>query len=128
MPVLDQGQRYLRLDEADGQQTIKVANGVTFIATANIGNEYTATRTLDKALMDRFTVIEMDLLNEEEEAGLLKYMFPSLSDTSLETVAKIANLTRVEANTDTPRIDSGISTRTSVEIAGLLFDLSLIHI
>ena len=122
MPVLDQGQRYLRLDEADGQQTIKVANGVTFIATANIGNEYTATRTLDKALMDRFTVIEMDLLNEEEEAGLLKYMFPSLSDTSLETVAKIANLTRVEANTDTPRIDSGISTRTSVEIAGLLFD------
>ena len=122
MPVLDQGQRYLRLDEADGQQTIKVASGVTFIATANIGNEYTATRTLDKALMDRFTVIEMDLLNEEEEAGLLKYMFPSLSDTSLETVAKIANLTRVEANTDTPRIDSGISTRTSVEIAGLLFD------
>ena len=122
MPVLDQGQRYLRLDEADGQQTIKVANGVTFIATANIGNEYTATRTLDKALMDRFTVIEMDLLNEEEEAGLLKYMFPSLGNTSLETVAKIANLTRVEANTDTPRIDSGISTRTSVEIAGLLFD------
>jgi MoxR-like ATPase len=65
MPVLDQGQRYLRLDEADGQQTIKVAQGVTFIATANIGNEYTATRQLDKALMDRFTVIEMDLLNKE---------------------------------------------------------------
>ena len=43
MTVLDQGQRYLRLDEADGQNTIKVADGVTFIATANIGNEYTAT-------------------------------------------------------------------------------------
>ena len=42
MTVLDQGQRYLRLDEADGQNTIKVADGVTFIATANIGNEYTA--------------------------------------------------------------------------------------
>ena len=122
MTVLDYGQRYLRLDEKDGQATINVADGVTFIATANIGNEYTATRTLDKALMDRFTIIEMDLLNEEEEFGLLKYMFPSLNDDSLSTVAKIANLTRIESTTESPRIDSGISTRTSVEIAGLLFD------
>ena len=122
MTVLDYGQRYLRLDEKDGQATINVADGVTFIATANIGNEYTATRTLDKALMDRFTVIEMDLLNEKEEFGLLKYMFPSLDDNSLETVAKIAHLTRIESTTESPRIDSGISTRTSVEIAGLLFD------
>ena len=45
MTVLDQGQRYLRLDEADGQNTIKVADGVTFIATANIGNEYTCHKT-----------------------------------------------------------------------------------
>ena len=43
MTVLDQGQRYLRLDEQDGQATINVASGVTFIATANIGNEYTST-------------------------------------------------------------------------------------
>ena len=122
MTVLDYGQRYLRLDEQDGQATINVADGVTFIATANIGNEYTATRQLDKALMDRFTVIEMDLLNEEEESGLLKYMFPSLDSEILDTVAKIANLTRIESTTESPRIDSGISTRTSVEIAGLLFD------
>ena len=57
MTVLDQGQRYLRLDEQDGQATINVAEGVCFVATANIGNEYTATRQLDKALMDRFVVI-----------------------------------------------------------------------
>ena len=61
MTVLDAGQRYLRLDEASGQATINVADGVTFIATANIGNEYTSTRVMDKALMDRFTIIEMDL-------------------------------------------------------------------
>ena len=122
MPVLDQGQRYLRLDEADGQSTVKVANGVTFIATANIGNEYTATRQLDKALMDRFTVIEMDVLNDEEEFGLLKYMFPSVDSEALKNVADITHLTRVEATTDNPRITSGVSTRTSVEIAGLLFD------
>jgi MoxR-like ATPase len=122
MPVLDQGQRYLRLDEADGQQTINVANGVTFIATANIGNEYTATRQLDKALMDRFTVIEMDLLNQEEELGLLKYMFPTVDETQLDAISHITNLTRVEAVAENARITSGVSTRTSVEIAGLMFD------
>ena len=122
MSVLDNGQRYLRLDEADGQSTIKVANGVTFIATANIGNEYTATRQLDKALMDRFTIIEMDILTDEEEFGLLKYMFPTVDESELKNIADITHLTRVEASTDNPRITSGVSTRTSVEIAGLLFD------
>ncbi len=122
MPVLDQGQRYLRLDEADGQQTINVANGVTFIATANIGNEYTATRQLDKALMDRFTVIEMDLLTQEEELGLLKYMFPTVEESMLSNVSNITSLTRIEAESENARISSGVSTRTSVEIAGLMFD------
>ena len=122
MTVLDYGQRYLRLDEGDGQATITVADNVTFVATANIGNEYTATRQLDKALMDRFTVIEMDLLNQEEEAGLLKYMFPSVDENALNDVASIADLTRIEALAENPRISSGVSTRTSVEIAGLLFD------
>ena len=122
MTVLDYGQRYLRLDEADGQDTIKVADGVTFIATANIGNEYTATRQLDKALMDRFTVIEMDLLSDEEELGLLKYMFPTVDESELNNISSITHLTRTEAQTDNPRITSGVSTRTSVEIAGLLFD------
>ena len=76
MTVLDYGQRYLRLDEQDGQATVKVADGVTFVATANIGNEYTSTRVMDKALMDRFTIVEMDVLSESEENELLTYMFP----------------------------------------------------
>ena len=122
MTVLDQGQRYLRLDEADGQATIKVAEGVCFVATANIGNEYTATRQLDKALMDRFVVIEMDTLSDEEEHGLLCYLYPTVDSDMLNNVAKIAFMTRSESLTENPRISSGVSTRTSVEIAGLLFD------
>ena len=122
MTVLDYGQRYLRLDEADGQTTVKVAEGVCFVATANIGNEYTATRQLDKALLDRFTVIEMDTLSDEEEHGLLAYMFPTVDSDMLQNVAKIAFMTRTESLTENPRISSGGSTRTSVEIAGLLFD------
>ena len=122
MTVLDYGQRYLRLDEQDTQATINVAPGVTFIATANVGNEYTATRVLDKALMDRFTTIEMDVLTDDEEAGLLQYMFPMVDADVLGNVATIAHMTRVEAKNDNARITSGISTRTSVEVAGLLFD------
>jgi MoxR-like ATPase len=122
MTVLDYGQRYLRLDEQDTQATIKVADGVTFIATANIGNEYTSTRVMDKALMDRFTIVEMDVLNESEETELLNYMFPHVDSVLLGNVAKIATLTRSEANTDTARIASGISTRTTVELCGLLYD------
>ena len=122
MTVLDYGQRYLRLDEADGSDTIKVAEGVTFVATANIGNEYTSTRVMDKALMDRFTIVEMDVLSEEDENTLLNYMFPNVDTTVLGNVAKIASLTRAESNSETARITSGISTRTTVELCGLLYD------
>ena len=122
MTVLDYGQRYLRLDESTGSDTIKVAEGVTFVATANIGNEYTSTRVMDKALMDRFTIVEMDVLNEEDENSLLNIMFPSVDSMVLGNVAKIATLTRTESSSDTARITSGISTRTTVELCGLLFD------
>jgi len=122
MTVLDYGQRYLRLDESTGSDTIKVADGVTFVATANIGNEYTSTRVMDKALMDRFTIVEMDVLTEDDEASLLSMMFPSVDNVLLANVAKIATLTRTESNSETARITSGISTRTTVELCGLLYD------
>ena len=122
MTVLDYGQRYLRLDESNGTDTIKVAEGVTFVATANIGNEYTSTRVMDKALMDRFTIVEMYVLSEEDESSLLNMMFPSVDSVVLGNVAKIATLTRTESKSETARITSGISTRTTVELSGLLFD------
>jgi len=122
MTVLDEGQRYLRLDEADGNETVKVAEGVTFIATANIGNEYTSTRVMDKALMDRFITVEMDVLNDTEEHGLLSYMFPHVDSEVLKSVAEIAYATRTESKSETGRVSSGVSTRTSVEMAGLMYD------
>ena len=122
MTVLDNGQRYLRLDEADGSETVKVAEGVTFVATANIGNEYTSTRVMDKALMDRFIIVEMDVLTDEEEHGLLTYMFPHVDSELLKAVAEISHLTRTESKSDAGKISSGISTRTSVELSGLLYD------
>tara|TARA_Y100001937_G_scaffold120022_1_gene176604 strand:+ start:2555 stop:3709 length:1155 start_codon:yes stop_codon:yes gene_type:complete len=122
MTVLDNGQRYLRLDEGEGQETINVADGVTFVATANIGNEYTSTRVMDKALMDRFIIVEMDVLTSDEEHGLLTYMFPHVDSDLLKSVAEISSQTRGESKSEAGRLSAGISTRTSVEMAGLLFD------
>ena len=122
MTVLDEGQRYLRLDEAEDSPTIKVASGVTFIATANIGNEYTATRVMDRALMDRFVVIEMDVLQEEEEVSLLEYLFPSLDKKAINSIANIVSGTRLELLGDNPRISTSISTRISVEMASIMYD------
>ena len=101
MTVLDYGQRYLRLDEQENAPTIPVAEGVTFIATANIGNEYTATRAMDRALVDRFTIIEMDTLNKDQESELLKDLHPGITKEQANTIAEIASLTRKElSNSD----------------------------
>ena len=49
-------------------------------------------------------------------------MFPNVDATVVSSVAKIAALTRTESNSDTARINSGISTRTTVEMMGLIYD------
>lgn len=122
MTVLDEGQRYLRLDEAEDSPTIKVAQGVTFIATANIGNEYTATRVMDRALLDRFIIVEMDILNEEQEVDLLSTLYPKVQKKHIAAIANIVSGTRIELNTENPRISTHISTRNSVEMTSLMYD------
>ena len=122
MTVLDAGQRYLRLDEAEGSPIVKVAEGVTFIATANIGNEYTSTRIMDRAILDRFVTIEMSLLDKDSEFDLLKLIYPDTDEYSLNALAEIASTTRELIKTDASKISTIISTRTNVEAAGLVYD------
>jgi hypothetical protein len=122
MTVLDQGQRYLRLDEADGSPIVNVAEGVTFIATANIGNEYTSTRVMDRAILDRFVTIEMDVLDDVKELGLLKFMFPEVNEYDLKAIAEISHHTRTQSMSENGKLTSMVSTRASVEMAGLIYD------
>ena len=122
MSVLDQGQRYLRLDEAEGSPIVPVAEGVTFIATANIGNEYTSTRVLDRAIMDRFTTIEVDVLDKEQELELLTMLYPGVDSYDLNAVAEIAAHPRDQIRNEAGKLSTAVSTRASVELAGLLYD------
>ena len=122
MTVLDPIQRYLRLDEKDDSPTIKVASGVSFIATANIGMEYTATRVIDRAILDRFALFEMDVLSEDEEYQLIKGRYPSINEEKLLQLCAIISDIRKEVNSNSPRISTMVSTRNTLEIAELILD------
>ena len=122
MTVLDPIQRYLRLDEKDNSPTIKVAKGVSFIATANVGMEYTSTRVIDRALLDRFSIFEMTPLNEEDEYTLLRGKFPLINEELLLQLCSVIGDIRREVASDTARISTMVSTRNTIEIAELLSD------
>jgi MoxR-like ATPase len=122
MTVLDPGQRYIRLDEAVGSPTIKVAEGVSFVGTANLGAEYTAVRVMDRALLDRFTIAEIPYLTQEQESSLIEKIYPGIDNTHAANLAEIASLTRQELATEAPQISTMISTRSVIEMAGLMVD------
>ncbi len=123
MPVLDYKQRFLRVDESPNTPTIQVAKGVTFIATANIGSQYTATRTLDAAMTDRFTVVEVEPLDRDHELELLRERFGvTVPDKVLKAIADIANGTRADVRSSSPTLSDAISTRMTIEAAELCYD------
>lgn len=122
MTVLDPNQRYLRLDEAVNCPTIKVAQGVSFIGTANIGSEYTAVRVMDRALLDRFIIAELPFLKSAEEAELMLQLYPGLDVELAKALASIAEQTRNEIKSDSARVQTPISTRSVIEMAGLICD------
>jgi MoxR-like ATPase len=123
LSVLDPLQRYVRLDEKEGSEIVRVAPGVAFVGTANVGVEYTSTRTMDAALINRFTVkIESDYLTKAQETDLLVMKFPGADKKTLEHIAEITVHTRVQSKADGAKVTTGLSTRLAVEMAELAFD------
>ena len=122
MTPLDPLQRYVRLDESEDSEVVPVADGVTFVATANVGNEYTSTRVMDRALLDRFVTVEMDELDYEEEVSLLKLLYPDADINMLGTISEITTHTRKVVRSAEAKITDSLSTRSAVEMAGLAYD------
>ena len=126
MTVLDDIQRYLRLDEKQDSEVVKVAEGVCFIGTANIGNEYTATRVMDRALMSRFPIkIEMTPMDFKTEFEYLKTRFSITDESLLKTlsaVCEIASLTREQMKNEDSKLTNFIPTRSTVEMSELILD------
>jgi len=126
IPVVDPTQRYLRLDEAENTPVISVADGVCFIATANIGSEYTATKVLDRAMATRFPVkVEMLPLDREELIQLINVLYPSLDTKKgslMWNLCDISHKTVNELKKEEPRLTSLIPTGAVVEMAQLVMD------
>ncbi len=72
LPCLD-SRRELPVDIAggNGARNIMVHPDCVFIATANIGAEYTGTSQMDRALVDRFFIHELEYMDELNEVKVL---------------------------------------------------------
>lgn len=122
MTVLDKAQRYLRIDEKPGSPVIKVNKTVSFFLTANVGSEYTGTRTMDRALFDRCKVVEVEPLSLDDELELLTESYPTADSKILRAIAEIACETRAEVRSESPKVDTIISTRVTLEMADMIND------
>jgi len=123
MTVLDDGQRYIRLDESNEiDNVIQVAEGVTFIGTANIGREYTSTRQMDKALLDRFVIVEMPTHDKRAIHSLLVKRLPELSDRAAEILSSIYTQVRMNLDSDRPTLSNQVSIRALINTAEYLLE------
>ena len=122
MPVLDANIRKIRLDEKENSPEIPVADGVSFIATANVGFEYTSARMLDRALVDRFSVVEMDVLDKEDEMRLLNMKYPNLNPKMNEALCDISDKIKNECKREDAKLNSILSTRMLIESAEMIED------
>jgi len=71
-PALDD-RRELPVEMADSKhaRNIKIHEDCVFFATANIGAQYTGTHTLDRALVDRFFMVEIPYMQPDIESKVL---------------------------------------------------------
>lgn len=119
-PCLD-CRRELPVDIADSKSNrrIKINPEVTFIATANIGQEYSGTSDLDAALTNRFTCLQVDYLPENIETSVL-CVRTNIPMEYAEKIVSVANLIRqryFEGNISKP-----ISTRETISTAEMFVD------
>jgi len=123
MPVLDKNQRYLRLNDEVNAPKVEVAPGVCFVATANVGHEYTSTRDLDAALSDLYTnKLKIDRLSESQRVKIMSAMYPVIDDKVLGKIAGIANDINNKVYSGEGELTKPLSTRTCISIASLIHD------
>ena len=124
-PCLDSRRELpLEIASSKAERSIALSEDVCFFATANLGAEYTGTQTLDRALIDRFSLVELDYMPKDIESKVLqnrvkvgKYEADMICD-----LAKTIRSMHGKGDLSTP-----ISTRHTLEIAGLVkdgFDIS----
>lgn len=113
--------RTLSIEIAGGKdkREINVHPDVTFIATANVGAEYSGTNTMDRALVNRFFPIELGCIpTEEEEKVLMKRC--GINNDNAKLIVKIANNIRSLSNKQ--EVSVSLSIRETLMVGNLVAD------
>lgn len=97
---------------------VSIHPNCVFFSTANMGSQYTGTHKLDRALLDRFMLVEMDNLKSEDIKDTLRSEFPTLDNTKLETLVNI--FTSINQEHDEFKITFNLSIRHLKTIARLV--------
>ena len=102
-----------------GEREIEVNPEVTFIATANVGAEYSGTNSMDRALVNRFFPLELGCIPKEEEKSVLVKR-TGINKDQAEIIVKIANNIRSLSNKQ--EVSVSLSIRETLMVAGLVSD------
>jgi MoxR-like ATPase len=119
-PALD-NRRYLPVDVAheEKEQKIAVHPDTVFIATANLGSEYSGTNAIDRALLDRFFPIELGYPSEKDEIKIL-VLRTGVEQVAAKAIVKVANQVRKQYNEQ--ELSTTISVRHTLQTASLVVD------
>ena len=119
-PCLD-SRRSLPVEMAggDGMRSIAVHPDCVFIATANVGAEYTGTMSLDRALVGRFFPLELDYMPCTEEAKVLAKRCGVSAQDAANIVAVAETVRSLYAKQE---ISCSISTRETLQAGQLVSD------
>ena len=119
-PCLD-SRRMLPVEMAGGDElrSIAVHPDCVFIATANVGAEYTGTMSMDRALVGRFFPLELDYMPLDSEVQVLTKRCGILP-ADAENIANVAGTVRSLYGKQ--EISCTISTRETLAAARLVAD------
>ena len=119
-PCLD-SRRELRIDIAgsNGVRKVNVHPECVFIATANIGAEYSGTTDIDTALLNRFLPMKLDYMPQEIEMNVLQVR-TGVPENIAHMITNYAKQIRQAYKSET--ISKSLSTRETLAIAELVED------
>lgn len=119
-PCLDSRRELpLAIADSEGPRSVKVHPDCVFIATANIGSEYSGTQEIDAALMNRFLPLKVDYMPARNEIEVLKNRC-KISEDDATIIVKFANVMRQENKKGV--VNFPVSTRENIAIGEMIAD------
>ena len=113
--------RVLPVDMAGGDdlRVIPLHPKCVFVATANVGSEYTGTMSMDRALVGRFFPLELGYMESEEEKKVLVKRH-GISESDARNIVTVA--ATVRSKHAATELSSSLSTRETLMAARLISD------